>query len=1503
MKDTDQESFWPGYVDAMSNMVLTLIFVVLVLALTLSLYSMRSAQQMAERIYLRRVTTPEALEGGRLVETSAATGFSFGDSEAEGSVNDLEAATAEPGSDAEPLNLALLPPGVEASTTPPTEATGLFSSETSDGADAELAGAPASFSDGETAGEAIFNEQGSSPGEQDVLELMLEELRTALSQLETGSGASAELGGGGSGAVHTADAAAAEGEQSAEQDEKLRSALDFARQLRIKLSEVQFQDTPQLSVVEVMPEDGSDISVQAALETETQTQVARSQGDVATQASFLPATVEAEEDRPLDFAGATGLTITATASGEATVQLSVRNGTMAVEADAAVQIEGSGTSTLTVAGPAELVNETMKSLTYLGSQDFYGNDTLTLLANNATGASIIGTTQIEVLSVNDAPIAVESMVTALEDRAYVFRQSDFQFEDIERNALSAVVIETLPTGGSLYYRGRAIEEGATITAEQLQDGELTFRPADDANGRSFSAFDFRVVDDGGTANDGENISAASARIQIDVIGTPDAPVSFLPQAVRVGEDDEYAFRGSETITVNDADGNLVSVELSVGNGTLQLAEDLAGSVTGRGTPTVRIEGTQTEINALLATLTYRGNPDFFGSDTLSLKATDAENATVLSSAAITVTPVNDAPVGQPGRLAVVEAVPYSLRISDFAFRDIENDALAAVRIDTLPSVGRLEKDGAAVAVGAVLTAEDLVSGRLVYVVDPQEAAVGEASFEFTVTDDGGTDEGGADTASEPARLTIEINQLPGARVADAAEAIAGEGETEPSTASGQSSDAAGVGAVANAAPLLDASRRYDLSPILEDIAVEENSGTRLSDLFAQVASDTDAEIVETGIFLISSDGIPGQWEVQYPEDPAWSAIDLSQAEEELAYLVGRDASLRFVPAADANGRATIMFGAWDEREGRRGERIEIVQRGGSTAFSEAVATAQIEVLAVNDPPAHILPGPQSLAQDDILVFGDALGNALSVNDLRDASQPGGTDFLETTLSVAQGRLAPRDGAVLEAEIVGAGTGTVTLSGQASAINAALSGFSYRPATGFAGTDVLTILTRDFGNTGDGGELTASDAVELIVEDRNDAPSLDSLGVYELSAIEEDMSLEANIGTRIGDLLGDGVRDPDASDLVGGIYVTTLDDAMGRWQARHSGQTDWRDIVVSGERGGSAYLIGPEDVLRFLPEPDKNGTAALVFGAWDGSEGSVGTWVNLTARGGSSAFSEELATAKVTIAAVNDAPENKVPSEQAISQGETLVFGDAFGNPISVNDARDTGQPGATDMLEAVLEVRNGILSPRDGTEFSAEIIGAGSNALTIRGAERDVNSVLSGLTYRPDENSIGSEEIRLTTSDLGYTGLGGELTTTDPILVTIEEVETVLAGTAEPETEAPVDEEGNTTQDLVQIEGDLQSGIVISFPSQIVVLDPDTELTLKELVSRVEDFRTATLELRVYSPSPNLNVERTAAITRGISVRQVLIDTGVAPEGVGLMVVTNERSEVFGEIHIRMVGG
>ena len=109
-------------------------------------------------------------------------------------------------------------------------------------------------------------------------------------------------------------------------------------------------------------------------------------------------------------------------------------------------------------------------------------------------------------------------------------------------------------------------------------------------------------------------------VDITVDPLNDAPVNTVPGAQTVNEDTPLAFSGGALISVTDVDGNLASTQLSVTNGDLNVA--LSGSATisagANGSSALTISGSQTDINATLASLTYQGDSNFNGNDTLTV---------------------------------------------------------------------------------------------------------------------------------------------------------------------------------------------------------------------------------------------------------------------------------------------------------------------------------------------------------------------------------------------------------------------------------------------------------------------------------------------------------------------------------------------------------------------------------------------------------------------------------------------------------------------------------------------------------------------------------------------------------------------------------------------------------------------------------------------------------------------------------------------------------------------
>ncbi|HLL89182.1 MAG TPA: tandem-95 repeat protein, partial [Tepidisphaeraceae bacterium] len=148
------------------------------------------------------------------------------------------------------------------------------------------------------------------------------------------------------------------------------------------------------------------------------------------------------------------------------------------------------------------------------------------------------------------------------------------------------------------------------------------------------------------------------------------------------------------------------------------------------------------------------------------------------------------------------------------------------------------------------------------------------------------------------------------------------------------------------------------------------------------------------------------------------------------------------------------------------------------SLSSTAVTRNVSVTAVNDTPVNTVPGSQSVASADLLVFQSANANAISVSDVDI-----GSNDIRVTLSVSSGKLTLKQTTGLTFT-VGTGTAntTMTFSGTIANVNAALAGMSYRAPLGYAGTDTLTITSNDLGSTGTGGAQSKTDTVTITVAD-------------------------------------------------------------------------------------------------------------------------------------------------------------------------------------------------------------------------------------------------------------------------------------------------------------------------------------------------------------------------------------------------------------------------------------
>ena len=314
-----------------------------------------------------------------------------------------------------------------------------------------------------------------------------------------------------------------------------------------------------------------------------------------------------------------------------------------------------------------------------------------MVVNDGTAASNLAHAIIHVAQVNNAPVvdldADDSTVDGTSFRA-TFTEGgapipiadiDTLITDTDSTTLaSATITLTDPQAGDLLAASGALPGGIMASSYDPGTGILTLSGVASLADyeTALEAIRFSSAGDNPVAgnriiqvvvNDGINDSQPATSL-VTVVAVNDAPINTVPAAQTVDEDTTLPIAG---VSVADSDSSALTTTLSVAHGILNVT---AGpGVTCNGTASVTITGTAAQINTALAGLAYTGNLDFNGADTLTVATSDA-TATDTDTIAITVNPVNDAPINAvPGAQTVAEDT--ILPIAGVSVADIDSSAL------------------------------------------------------------------------------------------------------------------------------------------------------------------------------------------------------------------------------------------------------------------------------------------------------------------------------------------------------------------------------------------------------------------------------------------------------------------------------------------------------------------------------------------------------------------------------------------------------------------------------------------------------------------------------------------------------------------------------------------------------------------------------------------------------------------------------------------------------------
>ena len=282
-------------------------------------------------------------------------------------------------------------------------------------------------------------------------------------------------------------------------------------------------------------------------------------------------------------------------------------------------------------------------------------------------------------------------------------------------------------------------------------------------------------------------SSNSATVAITVTAANDAPVG-ADQTVSISEGATYAFAVSDFgfSDVHDSPANaLAAVKIS--------SLPLAGTLLYNGvaiTPTQVSNGFEVSAADIASGLlsfqpALGANGAGYASFTFQVRDNGGTGNGGVdldptpNTITIDVGQVNNAPAGADKTVSVNEDGTYAFAVSDFGFsdpNDTPSDALAAVKISSLPLAGTLLYNGVAITAtqvsnGFEVSAADILAGKLTFQPAANANGTAYSSFTFQVRDNGGTGNGGVDLDPTPNTFTITVtavndapvNTVPGAQ--------------------------------------------------------------------------------------------------------------------------------------------------------------------------------------------------------------------------------------------------------------------------------------------------------------------------------------------------------------------------------------------------------------------------------------------------------------------------------------------------------------------------------------------------------------------------------------------------------------------------------------------------------------------------------------------------------------------------------------------------------------------
>lgn len=353
----------------------------------------------------------------------------------------------------------------------------------------------------------------------------------------------------------------------------------------------------------------------------------------------------------------------------------------------------------------------------------------------------------------------------------------------------------------------------------------------------------------------------------------------------------------------------------------------------------------------------------------------------------------------------------------------------------------------------------------------------------------------------------------------------------------------------------------------------------------------------------------------------------------------------------------------------------------------------------------------------------------------------------------------------------AATGVLTLTSAGSTATVAQFQAALRAVTYTSTSESPSPLVRSIGFAVEDGAVSSAPVLrDVNVVPVNDAPLL-SAGTGSPVFAEGDGTVTAPVIVAPGLTVSDGDNATFVSALVAitGNLQTGQDslaflNSDATVYGNISGSYDATTGVLSlASAGGTATVAQWEAALR-----------AVTYSNSSEAPNTASRVISFTVNDGT--IDSNTVTRTVAVTSANDTPLNTLPAAgQRLFQDGTLVFGTAQGNAISISDA-DAGNG----LLQVTLTVTQGTLSLGSTTGLSFAVGTGSANAtMTFSGSLSDINAALQGLSFRPTTGYNGAAQLQISTDDLGNTG-GPARTDTDTLALIVDPINPVITGVSTP---------------------------------------------------------------------------------------------------------------------------